>query len=68
VSNAPKKVLTRYAQCLADAGMEWSIINERPPTYWDGTGWRPERTDLKILLIWQTNTFVIAEDFNFIPL
>ncbi len=68
VARAPQKVLTRYAQCLADHGIEWSIINEHRPTYWDGAGHRPERTDLKILLIGQTNTFVIAENFNFIPL
>jgi hypothetical protein len=68
VAEGPKKVLTRYAKCLADAGIEWSIINEHRPTHWDGAGRRPERTDLKILLIGQTNTFVIAEDFNFSPL
>lgn len=68
VARAPKRVLTRYAQCLAEAGIEWSIINEHRSTYWDGADLRPERTDLKILLIGQTNTFVIAEDFNFSPL
>lgn len=68
VARAPRKVLNRYAQCFEDAGIEWSIINEHRPTYWDGADRRPERTDLKMLLIGKTDTFVIAEDFNFSPL
>jgi hypothetical protein len=65
LAKGPKQVLTRFAQCLEDAGIEWSIINEHRPTYWAEGGLRPERKDLKILLIGQTDTYVIAEDFKF---
>ena len=68
LARAPKKVLMRFAQCLEDAGIEWSIINEHRPTHWEGGGLRPERKDLKILLITQTDTYIIAEDFNFSPI
>src|SRR6202012_6187691 len=36
VAKAPKKVLTQYAQCLADAGIDWASGGEYRLTFWDG--------------------------------
>lgn len=67
LAKGPKRLLTYFAQCLEDAGIGWSIINEYRPTRWEGSERRPERTDLKILLIGRTDIYVIAEDFAFLP-
>ena len=65
VARGPKKLLTRYAQCLEAAGVGWSIPGQRKAFYWDGHENRQEKGNLKIFLLGQTDTYIIAEDFEF---
>ncbi|HVU53477.1 MAG TPA: hypothetical protein VHD83_00405 [Puia sp.] len=68
VAKGPKKLLTRYAHWLEQAGVGWSMASERRAMHWDGSEYRQENRDLKILLLGQTETYIIAEDFQFTAL
>ena len=65
IAKGPRKLLQQYAKCLEEQGLGWSIIDGYRPTFWNGESHQPESSDLKILLVAQTNTYVIAEDFIF---
>ena len=63
LAEGPKKLLTKYADCLKQNGLDYSIIGERPATCWDGKQFVPESENLKIFLL--GDTYIIAEDFLF---
>jgi len=65
LARGPKKLLTKYAECLKDHGIDYSIIGERPPVYWNGTSFEPESAQLKVLFMGETDTYIVAEDFTF---
>ncbi|HMH23751.1 MAG TPA: hypothetical protein VK563_18320 [Puia sp.] len=65
LARGPKKLMTKYASCLTKYGLDYSIIGERPAKYWNGEIFNEERSDLKILFMNDTDTFIIAEDFVF---
>jgi hypothetical protein len=68
LAKGPRKLLQAYAPFLEEAGLKWSITNERKASYWDGASHQPERDDLQILRIDQTTTYIVAEGFNFTAL
>ena len=65
LAKGPKKLLTRYAECLKIYGVDFSIIGERFPTYWNGKSFIPENKNLNILLFNATRTYIVAESFVF---
>jgi hypothetical protein len=65
LARGPKKLLTKYAECVKKHGLDFSIISERPPVYWNGKSFIPEPPNLKILFLTETATYIIAQDFIF---
>jgi hypothetical protein len=65
VSKGPRKLMSKYAEALTAFGLDFSIIGDWIPTIWNGEARVPERKDLKLLLMQQTKTYIIAEDFVF---
>ena len=63
LTQGPKTLMEMYGECLRQNGMDYSAIEDRQPTYWDGQQYVPELKDLEILFI--GDTYVIAEDFLF---
>ena len=63
LTQGSKKLMEKYADCLKKNGLNFSIIGERPATYWDGEQFIEEDTDLKVLFL--RDTYVIAKDFYF---
>jgi len=63
LAEGPKKLLTKYADCLKQNGLDYSIIGERPATCWDGKQFVNENKNLKVFLL--GDTYIIAEDFLF---
>jgi hypothetical protein len=58
-----KKLMQLYAGCLRENGLDFTIIGERPPTYWEEDGFVPKRKDLKVLFL--GDTYIIATAFFF---
>jgi hypothetical protein len=63
LAEGPKKLITKYADCLKQNGLDYSIIGERPATCWDGKQFVNENKNLKVFLL--GDTYIIAEDFLF---
>jgi hypothetical protein len=63
LAKGAKTLMEKYAACLKDNGLDFAIIGERQPTYFDGEEHKPESKDLKVLIIGQT--YIIAEQFSF---
>lgn len=66
LASGPKKLLTIYADCLRQHGLDFSIIGERAPIYWNGEAFIPESPTFKILFMSETDTYIIAEEFLFL--
>jgi hypothetical protein len=64
LTQGSKKLMEKYAECLKQNGLDFSIISERPAKYWDGEQFNEEDTNLKVLFF--GNTYVIAKDFSFV--
>ena len=58
-------LMERYAACLKQNGLDYTIIGKRQPVYWDGAQFLPEKK-VNILLFEQA--FIIAEGFSFIQI
>lgn len=65
LAQGPKKLLVKYAECIKNHGMDFSIIGERPPSYWNGKEYIRVAEDIKILFVTDTDGFIIAQDFIF---
>jgi hypothetical protein len=65
LAEGPKKLLEKYADCLIQNGLEYTIIGERPATRWDGDKFSLENTGLKVFTL--GDSFVIAQNFIFSP-
>jgi hypothetical protein len=63
LTEGPKKLMEKYADCLKQNGLDFTIIGERPAKYWDGEQNILENQDLKILFI--GDTYIIAHNFSF---
>ena len=66
LARGPKTLLLKYAESLNAQGLDFSIIGERLPTYWDGNSFVPENRDLKVLFMSETSTYIIGQSFDFI--
>lgn len=63
LTQGPKKLLEMYGECLKHNEMDYSLIGERPQTYFDGQQYLPEPKDLKILFL--GSNYVIAREYLF---
>jgi hypothetical protein len=64
LTKGSKKLMEKYADCLKQNGLDFTIIGERPAKYWDGEQYILESQDLKILFL--GDTYIIAKDFSFV--
>jgi hypothetical protein len=67
LARGPKKLLSKYAECLKKHGIDPSIIAERPPVYPNSGSQNTGTTQLKILFLSLNYGYIIAENFAFIP-
>ena len=63
LAKGSKKLMAIYGDCLVQNGLGFTIIGERPATYWDGSGCIKQLANLQILLF--RNGYVIAQKFSF---
>jgi hypothetical protein len=63
LAQGPKKLMAKYASLLGQHNLEFSIIGDRVPTYWDGEKHVTETGNAKVLFI--DNSYIIADDFQF---
>jgi hypothetical protein len=61
-----KKSLLQYGEVLSSNGLDFYLLNEKDPTFWNGSMFEPEASDLKLLQLGRS--FVIAQDFSFMRL
>jgi len=64
LTNGSKKLMMQYGACLKQNGLGFTIIGERPATFWDDGKFIQEDANLKVLFL--GNTYVIAKDFSFV--
>jgi len=64
VAKGSKTLLLKYADCLKQNQLDYTIIGERPPKYWNGQEFIVESNNLKILFFGKG--YVIAQDFAFV--
>ena len=64
LTEGSKKLMLKYADCLKQNGLDFTIIGERPATYWNGTEFIIESGDLKILFFGKG--YIIAKDFTLV--
>jgi hypothetical protein len=64
LAQGPKKLLLKYADCLEENGVAYTIINEQTPAYWNGNEFIPYEAGLSILLL--GDTYIVAKNFSFI--
>ena len=64
LADGPKKLLTHYASLLEKYNLQFTIIGDRTPTFWNGEKHIQESGTAKILFI--DNSYVIADEFKFI--
>jgi len=65
LTKGPKTLLEKYAECLKSNGMDYTIIGERPATYWRGRQYLPEK---KMRLLFFGESYFIAEKFSFLEI
>ena len=63
LTKGSKKLILKYANCLKQNGLDFTIIGERPAKFWNGTEFIIESEDLKVLFFGKG--YVIAKDFSF---
>ena len=63
LTKGSKKLMLKYADCLKQNGLDFTIINEEPTKYWNGKEFISEKDNLKILFFGKS--YIIAEDFSF---
>ena len=64
LTQGSKKLMEIYADCLKRNGLDFTIIGERSPSYWNGEQFIAEDQDLRILFLGET--YIIAKDFSFV--
>ena len=66
LSQGSKKLMLQYADCLKKNGLDFTIIGERPATYWNGHEYLLQNKDLKILFF--GDDYMIAKEFSFVQI
>ncbi|SHF95349.1 hypothetical protein [Flavisolibacter ginsengisoli] len=64
LTQGSKKLMEKYADCLKQNGLDFTIVGERPAKYWDGEQYILESQDLKVLFL--GDTYIIAKGFSFV--
>jgi hypothetical protein len=64
LTKGSKMLMLKYADCLKQNGLDFSIIGERPAKYWNGTEFIIESDPLKVLFFGKG--YIIAKDFSFV--
>jgi hypothetical protein len=64
LTEGSKMLMLKYADCLKQNGLNFSIIGERPAKYWNGSQFITERDPLKVLFFGKG--YIIAKDFSFV--
>jgi len=64
LASGPRKLLEKYAAALSKHNIQYSIIGDRVPQYWDGQKHNDENGNAKVLFI--DNSYIIADDFVFV--
>lgn len=64
LTKGSKKLMLKYADCLKQNGLDYTIIGERPAKYWNGTEFIIESENLKVLFFGKG--YVIAKNFSFV--
>ena len=59
-------IFTVSFEIQSEGVADMDAIGERAATYWNGASFIPESSDLKILFMGETDTYIIAENFLFI--
>lgn len=63
LTQGPKKLMEKYSNCLTQNGLDFNLIDEKPPKYWNGEQFMEQERSLKVLIL--GDTYVIAKDFSF---
>lgn len=64
LASGPRKLLEKYATVLERYDIQYSIIGDRVPQYWDGRKLNEETGNAKVLFI--DNSYIIADRFVFV--
>lgn len=64
LTKGSKKLMEKYGECLMLNGLDYTIIGERAPMYWDGEKHVLEDRDIKVLLL--GDSYIIAMGFSFL--
>ena len=64
LTEGSKKLMLKYADCLKQNGLDFTIIGERPAKYWNGSEFILESDKLNVLFFGKG--YVIAKDFSFV--
>ncbi len=63
LTEGSKMLMLKYADCLKQNGLDYTIIGERPAKHWNGTEFIIESDRLKVLFFGKG--YIIAKDFSF---
>jgi hypothetical protein len=64
LTEGSKKLMLKYGECLEQNGLEYTILSERPASFWNGENHVPEDGDLKVMFFGKG--FIIAKHFSFV--
>lgn len=64
LASGPRKLLEKYANVLDSHNIQYSIIGDRVPQYWDGEKHNDETGNAKVLFI--DKSYIIADEFFFV--
>ncbi|MVN23524.1 hypothetical protein GO621_18550 [Mucilaginibacter sp. HMF7410] len=63
LANGPKKLLVKYGEILKKYNLNYTIIGDRIPTYWNGEKHETEVGNAKVLFI--DSSYIVADEFLF---
>ncbi|HEU5166483.1 MAG TPA: hypothetical protein VFU29_13120 [Chitinophagaceae bacterium] len=64
LATGPNKLMIMYADVLTKHNMNYSIIGDRVPTFWDGEKHVSETGKAKVMFM--DNFYIVADDFDFV--
>jgi len=66
LAKGPRKLMTEYSVLLNQFNLNHTVINDRIPTYWDDDTEKNVNESGKAKVLFIDNSFIIADEFNFI--
>jgi hypothetical protein len=64
LTEGSKKLMLKYGECLKQNGLNYTILSERPASFWNGENHVPEDGDLRVMFFGKG--FIIAKQFAFV--